>query len=346
MHFKKFYILCVLTIMLLSSCETPYRFTLNVPKSTTLNGSFTATLNEENDQPVDSVHFFVNGKQYPTDTKNSFTLNAAALGLGKHAVRALVFYPGRVKKVNNTIEVFSDTEPVIYTYKVINSYPHDANAYTQGLEYYNGYLYESTGRKGESSIRKVDIKTGKVLQKIDIDKKYFGEGITIFNDKIHFLTWKANKGFVYDLKTMALEKEFSYGKSPEGWGFTHNDTELIKSDGTHRIWFLDPETHQEKRAIQVYHHKGGVKDLNELEWVNGDIYANYWKKPTIAIINPVTGAVKGLANLKGLQDEVKKTQNLEVDDVLNGIAYDAENDRLFVTGKKWNRLFEVELVKK
>lgn len=346
MNFKKYSILCLLTITLLSSCETPYRFNVDTPKSVKLNGSFTVSLTEENDQPIDSVQFFVNGIQYAADANHSFSMNSAKIGLGEQAIKTLVFYPGKVKKLNNTIEVLSNFRPSIYTYKIINTYPHDAKAYTQGLEYHNGYLYESTGQRGESSIRKVDIKTGNVLKKINIDKKYFGEGITIFNDKIHFLTWQSKKGFVFDLSTLAKEKEFKYGKSPEGWGFTHNDTELIKSDGSHKVWFLDPETHKEKRAIQVYHHQGKVKDLNELELINGDIYANYWKKPTIAIIDANTGAVKGLADLSGLQNEIKKSQKLKVDDVLNGIAYDAKNNRIFVTGKNWAKLFEIELVKK
>lgn len=346
MNFKKYSILCLLTITLLSSCDTPYEFSIDIPKTVKMNSSFTATLTENNNQPIDSVQFFVNGIQYPRASKNSFSVNSSNMGLGKHALKTLVFYPGKVKKVNSSIEVLSNIVPDIYTYKIINTYPHDANAFTQGLEYHNGFLYESTGKNGASSIRKVELASGKVLQKIDIDQKYFGEGLTIFNDKIHFLTWKAKKGFVYDLKTLKKEKEFNYNKSLEGWGFTHNDTELIKSDGTNKIWFLDPETHQEKRNIQVYHHKGKVKDLNELELINGDIYANYWKKPTIAIIDAKTGAVKGLANLAGLQNEVKKTHPLGSDDVLNGIAYDAKNNRIFVTGKKWDKLYEIELVKK
>lgn len=346
MNFKKYSILCLLTITLLSSCDTPHKFKVELPKSVKLNDSFTATVSEINNQPFDSIQFFVNGKQYPNTNDNSFSVNTSNIGLGKHAVKALVFYPGKVKRLNNSIEVLSNFTPDIYTYKVINTYPHDAQAFTQGLEYHDGFLYESTGQRGKSSIRKVEIKTGKVLQKIDIDKKYFGEGITIFDDKIHFLTWQSKKGFVYDRKTMKQEKEFSYGKSKEGWGLTHNNSELIKSDGTYKIWFLDPETHKEKRAIQVYHHRGKVKDLNELELINGDIYANYWKKPTIAIIDASTGAVKGLADLSGLQNQIKKAQKTGVDNVLNGIAFDAKNNRLFVTGKNWEKLFEIELIKK
>lgn len=351
MNFKKYSILCLLTITLLSSCDTPYRFNVEVAKSVKLKGSFTAKLTEKNNQPIDSVQFFVNGVQYAADAKHSFSLNSAKIGLGKHAIKTLAFYPGKVKRLNNTVEVLSDFAPSIYTYKIINTYPHDASAYTQGLEYHNGFLYESTGQRGASSIRKVEIKTGKVLQKVDIDKKYFGEGITIFGDKIHFLTWESKKGFVYDLKTLKQEKEFSYDNSIQGWGLTHNNTELIKSDGTHQIWFLDPETHEEKRKIQVYHHRGKIALLNELELMNGDLLANYWTtekpiKSTIIMINPTTGAVKGMIDLKGLRNEIMKTQKLEPDHVLNGIAFDAKNNRLFVTGKNWGKLFEIELVKK
>ncbi|MGB0880755.1 MAG: glutaminyl-peptide cyclotransferase, partial [Polaribacter sp.] len=234
-----------------------------------------------------------------------------------------------------------------YTFKIVNSYPHDTKAYTQGLEYYKGFLYETTGRKGQSTLRKVDIKTGKVLQKIDLDKKYFGEGMTIVNDKIIWLTWQNKKGFVYDLKTFQQEEEFEYDKSKEGWGLTHNESELIKSDGTHKIWFLDATTKKEKRYIQVYNHKQSIPYLNELEYVNGKIYANYWKNPLIAIINPSSGIVEGIANLSGLKKEMEKTQKLtDEDDVLNGIAYDKASNRIFVTGKNWGKLFEIELIKK
>ncbi len=262
-------------------------------------------------------------------------------------VSALVFYPGKTKKQNNSFEVFANVKPTIYSYKIINSYPHDKEAYTQGLEYYNGFLYETTGRRGQSTLRKVAIKSGKVLQKVDLDKKYFGEGMTIFNNKIYWLTWEAKKGFIYNLETFKQEKEFAYHKSNEGWGLTHNNTELIKSDGSSKIWFLDPETLQEKKYIQAYTTDRAVKDLNELELINGKIYANKWQKNTITIIDPNTGIVEGLVDLRGLEKERSKTQKLEPhDEVLHGIAFDTENNRLFVTGKTWGQLFELELIKK
>lgn len=336
----------LLSFFFLTSCDKSYKFTLNVTKKNTLNDKVNITLKEENNQQINNVQFFVNGKEISSDG-NSLTLNAKDFGVGKHVVSALAFYPGKTKKINNSFEVFADKKPAIYTYEIVNSFPHDTKAYTQGLEYYNGFLYETTGRRGQSTLRKVDIKSGKVLQKIDLDKQYFGEGMTILNDKIYWLTWEAKKGFVYDLKTFELEKEFDYKNSKEGWGLTNDGEELIKSDGTNKIWFLDPQTLKEKRSIQVYSNDRAVDNINELELINGKLYSNKYQKNTIVIIDVKTGAVIGLADLRPLEKEMAKTQKLvDQDEVLNGIAYDKENDRLFVTGKNWGKLFEIKLVKK
>jgi glutamine cyclotransferase len=332
-------------IFLTFSCADAYKFSLKKPKKAILNESVTVKLIEENDRPVDKIQFYVNGKEIASNG-NSATVNTTNLGVGKHAINALAFFEGKTKKENGFIEVFAKKKPAIYKYKIINEYPHDKKAYTQGLEYYNGFLYETTGRRGQSTLRKVALKTGKVLQKIALDNKYFGEGMTIVNNKIIWLTWQNNKGFVYDLETFELEKEFAYNKSKEGWGLTHSETELIKSDGSNKIWFLDPETLKEKRFIQVYTNDRSVNNLNELELVNGKIYANKYQKNTIAIIDVKTGIVEGLGDLRGLEKEMTKTQKLLAnDEVLNGIAYDAENNRLFVTGKNWSKLFEIELIK-
>ncbi len=335
-----------LATLIFTSCEEDYKFNLEVAKKTKLNTSIKIILKEKSNKPVDKIQFFINGKEIPANG-NIATINTADLGVGKHMISSLAFYPGKTKKTNNSFEVFADVPYQAYTYKILNSYPHDTKAYTQGLEYYNGFLYETTGHRGQSSLRKVNIKTGKVLQKIDLDKKYFGEGMTIINDKIFWLTWENKKGFIYNLNTFKKEGEFNYDKSKQGWGLTHNKTELIKSDGTNKIWFLDTETQKEKRYIQVYNHKQSISQLNELEYVNGKIYANYWQKPLISIINPKNGVVEGIVNLSGLVKEMEKTQKLvDQDDVLNGIAFDMENNRLFVTGKNWGKLFEIELVKK
>tara|TARA_R110002049_G_scaffold4842_4_gene34194 strand:- start:968 stop:2008 length:1041 start_codon:yes stop_codon:yes gene_type:complete len=344
---KNFSILITfLSLLLLTiSCSNDYKFSLEKPNKVVLNESVTIKLVEKNNQAVEKIQFYVNGKEV-TSTGNSATINTTDLGVGKHSINALAFFNGKTKKTNSFIEVFAKDKPAIYTYKIINEYPHDIKAYTQGLEYHNGFLYETTGRRGQSTLRKVELKTGKVLQQIDLDNQYFGEGMTIVNNKIIWLTWENKKGFVYDLETFEQEKEFAYNKSKEGWGLTHSDTELIKSDGSEKIWFLDPTTLKEKRAIQVYTNDRSVNYLNELELVNGKIYANKYQKNTIAIIDAKTGIVEGLGDLRGLEKEMSKTQKLVAnDEVLNGIAYDAENNRLFVTGKHWGKLFEIELIK-
>jgi glutamine cyclotransferase len=344
---KNIKIIPILTVLFIfSSCAEGYKFTLKSPKKTTLNKSIKVSLTEKNNKQIDKIQFYVNGKEVATEG-NSATILTKDLGVGKHAITALAFYPGKTVKKNGSFEVFADKKPVVYNYKIIQSYPHDKKAYTQGLEYYNGFLYETTGHRGESTLRKVEIKTGKVLQKTALDKKYFGEGMTIVNDKIFWLTWENKKGFVYDLKTFEQKKEFAYVKSKEGWGLTQNETELIKSDGTNKIWFLDKETQKEKRSIQVYTNNRAVDKLNELELINGKLYANKWQQNTIIIINPNTGIVEGLADLRGLKKEMEKTQKLiPQDEVLNGIAFDAQNNRLFVTGKNWGKLFEIKLIKK
>lgn len=336
----------MITLFLAISCNDEYKFTLEIPKTTTLNETVKAVLKEQNNKQIDSVQYILNGKKITSD-ENSININTKELGVGKHALTTLIFYPGKTKKLNNTLEVLANVAPEIYTYNIINSYPHDSKAYTQGLEYHQGFLYETTGRKGQSSLRKVDIKTGKVLQKVDLDNKYFGEGMTIFNNKIIWLTWQGKKGFVYDLETFEKEKEFDYNNSAEGWGLTHNDTELIKSDGTNKIWFLEPETQKEKRFIQVYTNKYALDNLNELELINGNLYANKYQQNAIVIIDIKTGVVLGVADLTNLKKEMEKTQQLVAnDEVLNGIAFDKENNRMFVTGKNWEKLFEIELIKK
>lgn len=335
------------SFIIFTSCESEYKLSIKAPSKAILEDQIKISLLEENNFPIDEVTFFVNGKEM-TSTNLSFTLDTKNYGTGKLIVSAMVAYGDqKSKRVNTSIEILSNIPFTSYDFKIINTYPHDSNAYTQGLEFHNGFLYETTGQYGESSLRKVELKTGKVIKKIDLNKRYFGEGMTIFNDDLFFLTWKANKGFIYNLETLELKSEFSYNKSKEGWGLTHSQTELIKSDGTSKIWFLDPNTQQEKRYIEAYTDKQSLNRLNELEFINGKIYANYWQKPLIAIINPNNGVVEGIINLTRLVKEMEKSQKLlKEDDVLNGIAFDKKNNRMFVTGKNWGKLFEIELIKK
>lgn len=226
-----------------------------------------------------------------------------------------------------------------YTYEVVNVYPHDPTAFTQGLIYQDGHLYESTGLNGRSSLRKVELETGKVLQKRDIEKKFFAEGLTSNDGQLLQLSWRARTGFVYNKDTFALEKTFNY--RGEGWGLTTYKGHLIMSDGSSSLRFLDPVHFKETRQLQVSIDGRPLKNLNELEMVNGKIFANVWRTDQIVIISPETGRVEGIVNLVGLLD---KTAPRLTANVLNGIAYDAAADRLFVTGKFWPNLFEIKLV--
>ena len=333
-------IILFLSLVVFTSCKTDYEFKLETPKQVKDNGKFTAKLTEINGMPIDSILYSLNGGK--SSKNNTFDLTNKRLG--KHVIAAIVFYgDNKNKKVTNTVLHLASKAPKTYTYKIVNEYPHDPNAFTQGLEYHNGFLYESTGLHKESSLRKVELKTGKVLQKIDLESKYFAEGMTIFGDKIIQLTWQSNQGFVYDLSNFKFEKIFGYGRSTEGWGLTHNNNYLIKTDGSERMWFLNPETYKEDHFIETYTNKRKVDELNELEYINGEIFANVWQKNYILIVNPKNGAIDGILDLSGLQ---AKAGQRGPDNVLNGIAYDKENDRLFVTGKKWNKLFEIKYSKK
>lgn len=226
-----------------------------------------------------------------------------------------------------------------YACQVVNTYPHDRGAFTQGLAWENGFLYEGTGLNGNSSIRKVELETGKVLKLHTLPGQYFGEGITIFQDRIIQLTWRSRVGFVYDKESFELLQQFVYGT--EGWGLTHDGKRLIMSTGGSTLYFLDPSDFRMTGQVGVHDETGPVGMLNELEYIEGEVYANVWKTEKVARINPETGSVTGWVKLDGLLSAEDYDQPV---DVLNGIAYDGENDRMFVTGKLWPKLFEITLV--
>jgi glutamine cyclotransferase len=230
------------------------------------------------------------------------------------------------------IHAFAETVPS-YTYRVVNAYPHDKDAFTQGLVFDNGYLYEGTGIKGASTLRKVQLETGDVLQLHRLPKQFFGEGITIYRNSIIQLTWRSQIGFVYNKKSFSIIREFRY--PTEGWGITHDGKHLIMSDGTATLYFLNPEAFEKIGALQVRDAQGPVSRLNELEYIRGEIYANVWKKNQIARISPKNGTVVGWIDLGGL---------CKWNGVLNGIAYDSEHGQLFVTGKLWPYIYEIKLI--
>lgn len=230
----------------------------------------------------------------------------------------------------------------VYGYRVVRVYPHDPNAFTEGLEYRGGFLYEGTGLNGRSTLRKVELQSGKVLQEIHIDSQYFGEGITVLGQRIIELTLRAEKGFVYDRGTFRPTGTFDY--PGEGWGLTNDGRQIFMSDGTAEIRCWNPETLRETRRFTVHDGKSSVDQLNELEFVRGEIFANVWLTDRIARISPLDGRVTGWIELAGLLPESERVSSGA--DVLEGIAYDSIGDRLFVTGKLWPKLFEIQLVRK
>jgi glutamine cyclotransferase len=227
------------------------------------------------------------------------------------------------------------------SYRVVHAYPHDSQAFTQGLIYLDGHLYESTGLNGRSTLREVDLETGRVLKEVDVPKRYFAEGLTNWGNTLIQLTWKKHVAFVYDRASFRLLKTFHYPW--EGWGLTQDGKHLIMSDGSETIHFLNPDTFEQVRSIRVTDHGKPVKNLNELEYIHGEIYANVWMTNRIARISPSTGKVLGWIDMSGILPSIEVRGDGAV---LNGIAYDAAHNRLFVTGKLWPRLFQIQVVKK
>ena len=286
---------------------------------------------------ISSIEYLLNGKQV---TENLKLDNAK---LGKQNLIAQVITGTDTIIAQSNLVVLNNKQPEIYSYEIINTYPHDITSYTQGLEFYKGELFESTGQYNESKLRKVDYKTGDVLKNIDLKNGYFGEGLTVLDDKIYQLTWQADTGFIYDVNTFEKLNIFRYNNSKEGWGICNDGKSLYKSDGTEKIWILNTTTVSEDDKIEVYTNKAKIKSLNELEWINGKIYANIYQQNGVVIVNPKNGAVEGVIDFSPLKDLVKQHSGL---DVLNGIAYNPETETIFVTGKRWDKLFEVKIVKK
>ena len=289
-----------------------------------------------NNKIIDSIEYYLNGELVSNEVK------LVDYKVGENNVSVKIFSNNETISINKKFDIYSNIEPEIMTYNVISEYKHDKNAYTQGLEFYNNQLYESTGLNGKSTLRKSDYKSGEILNIVKLDYEYFGEGLTVINDKIYQLTWKNNIGIIYDLDFNKIGT-FDYGKSKEGWGLCNDGSFIYKSDGTNKIWVLDPETLQEIRFIEVLTNKSRIKNINELEYIDGKIYANTYQfnRDVVIVINPLNGVVERVIDFSGIRDRVTQKADL---DVMNGIAY--FDGKIFVTGKNWDKLFEVEIVSK
>lgn len=293
---------------------------------------------------IDSSHIFFNNMQIAKLDSNTFeyTYKIPKQKVGNGSVKVIAFHPGNKRGVATMpIVVKPDQAPQTLSYTLVKSFPHSTDAYTQGLVYHDEYLYEGTGQYGMSSLRKINLQQGKTLSVLNLDSDLFGEGVTIYKDKIYQLTWKSRKGFVYDLNTFSLETTFNY--STQGWGITTVEGYLIMSDGTHHLYQLNPATFDVIKTVEVYDSNGKIENLNELEYIDGLIWANVWLSDRIVLIDPITGVVKADLFLPDLLTSAEKAQLDENDDVLNGIAYNGQKGTVYVTGKRWPKLFELKI---
>lgn len=302
-------------------------------------------------RPADTVYLSLNtladtkSHQFFWNNKKIDTPYIIPQYTGEQEVKAIIETENGSKEITKNIRVFASEKPKVYTYTLVNTYPHDINAYTQGLEFVGDTLYESTGQYGASSVRKVAFKTGEIIQKSSLDKAYFGEGLTHFGGKIIQLTWKKKLGFVYNPSDLTLEKSFKFTQSPEGWGLCNDGKVLYKTDGSQKLWTLDPNTFEELDSKDIVTHNTYLSKVNEMEYVDGMIYGNTYQfnKDVVVIIDPKTGIVNGVVDFSGLKKKVQQHNRL---DVFNGIAYHPKRKTFFVTGKYWDKLFEVKIIEK
>jgi glutamine cyclotransferase len=307
-----------------------------------LGSDITLSVKARNDGlVVDSLRWFVDGKRLTTaEISAHVTWNTTEQTTGTHRIEAVAHYPdGQRDIVSVGVLLLAPQAPKQYTCKVVKTYPHDVKAYTQGLLYDDGFLYESTGLKGESTLRKVALTTGKPIQAMNIPKNMFGEGLALVDDKLIQITWQDQTAFIYRKSDFSLLHKVGYPMR-EGWGLSYDGAHLLMTDGSATLYFLDKDYLTEIRRIEVCNHDGPVALLNELEYINGELWANIYRQDEIIRIDPKTGVVTGIINMKGLLNESDRHEEI---DVLNGIAYDALSGKIYVTGKNWPKLFEIEV---
>ena len=330
----------LLSLLLLKSCgddKSALKITLK-PNSNTfvLGDTLNVRLKHKASLSIDSTLYRLDGK--PISLPHVITTKR----LGDHLLTATSFVQGQQVEAERSIRLLKSEAPSLWTYTIVNEFPHDSEAYTQGLEFDGEVLWESTGLRGKSTLRKVNYTTGEPIENQPLDDSYFGEGLTLLGDKVYQLTWQENTGFVYDKNSLKLVSSFTYKQSKEGWGLCNDGKYLYKSDGSAKIWRLDPETGEELDYIEATTNKTILTKINELEWVNGKIYANTYQfqKEVAVVIEPQTGAIEKVIDFSGLKEKVDQIPSLNV---LNGIAYHPQRNTFFVTGKNWSKVFEVTL---
>lgn len=352
---KKYNLLAVILLaVLISNCggtkETFFSIKEDVLKAQYIQKeSLSLEIVNLKSEKIDSIVYSINEKRVgAAKNGDKFIFELKNQKLGYQNIIATIHFDGTVEKDSTRVELISSIEPKLLSYTLINTYPHDNHAYIEGLEFYKDTLYESTGngegtdtgKRGISSMRKVDYKTGKVLKSVEYPEVIFGEGITVIKDKIYQLTYKQNEAYVYDVATFKKEKTLPYYKVMEGWGMTNDGTNIYMNDGSEKIHVLDPATFKQIDYINVYSGGTKIEYVNELEWVDGKIYSNIYQKDALIVINPKDGSVEGILNLADLK---KKVTPLPDTDVLNGIAYNPKTKTFFVTGKNWDKMFEIKI---
>lgn len=345
---QRLFFLCTIVVSAISSCKRsdslPISFVSPTEGVRVVSGESIILKTDVESGKFDSIKYLVDSKLVASrkDTQG-VKFSTSGYPLGGRLLTAIIYSGTDLTEITSNIQLLPSKAPIKYSYEVVNTFPHDTSSYTQGLEYHDGILYESDGERGESSLRKVDVKTGRVLQKIDIPAPIFAEGITVVGNKIVMLTYQERVGLVYDRQTLAKLSEFPLTSGTgEGWGLAFDGTYLLMTDGSNTIYRLDKDTYRIASSFEVFDNNGPVNNLNELEILNGKIYANIYQQDRVVIIDPNTGGVEAELNL---QDLAPYADRVETGYVLNGIAWDLKGRRLFVTGKKWNKLFEIKVSK-
>lgn len=352
MHFGqyKYIFFALLVVLVFQGCKTEdsISFSFKSPdqgQSIKLGDEVTVSVDVPSSVSLKSIKYLLDNELL-SEKKDAQALKVHTkdLKLGYRLLTAIIAYNDKTDTISTNIVLKSDITPVSIPYKVVNTFPHDTSAYTQGLSYVDGKLLESTGEKGFSALKWVDLASGKTLKQVKLEDQYFGEGSVKIGDKILMLTWQENIGFVFDANTFTQIGTFQYQNSREGWGLAFDGKQILKTDGTNRIWFLNKDTYKEESFLEVYDSNGEVRDLNEIEFINGKIYANVYQSNNIVIIDPNSGKVEAKIDLSNIVPKNFFKDDYEAqNNVLNGIAWDEKGKRLFVGGKKWPKLFHIEL---